>query len=221
MEKLNPRSTADVNAVADLHLQFLGDSPIVKLGERFLRRFFYVKLVQDGLVGVTICRYEGRIIGFISYTPDPFAFMRRGVRRHFAYLCWLMTVSLIAQPSLFKEIRVALRMMRERGSEARQAQTGLGEVISLVSVPEFQKHVPEGGKSRLTVRLFEEMLAYFRSLAYDRIHLMVLPHNRASNILCSSMGCQFEKATVAGIVTHRYTYFLHGKPESAPESVPA
>lgn len=214
IETLNPRNTADVNAVADLHLQFLGDSPIVGLGQRFLRRFFYTKLVADGSVIVTICRHEGRIVGYISYTPDPLGFMARGVRRHFVYLCWLMTVSLLERPALLKGILLALKFMRERGS-APQAEPGLGEVISLVSRPEFQKFVPEGGKSRLTVRLFEEMLAYFRGIGHERVHLLVLPHNRASNILCSIMGCQFEKITVAGIVTHRYTYFLNGRPEAA------
>ncbi len=215
IETLNPRNAADVNAVADLHLQFLGDSPIVGLGEQFLCRFFYTKLVEDGSVVITICRHEGRIIGYISYTPDPLGFMSRGIRKHFVYLCWLMGVSLLLQPRLFKGVWLALKFVRERGDQARQAEPGLGEVISLVSVPEFQKHVPEGGKSRLTVRLFEEMLAYFRGIGHDRVHLLVLPHNRASNILCSIMGCQFEKITTAGMVTHRYTYFLHGKPEAA------
>lgn len=214
IETLNPRNAADVNAVADLHLQFLGDSPIVGLGERFLRRFFYTKLVEDGSVVVTFCRQEGRIVGYISYTPDPLGFISRGVRQHFVYLCGLMTVSLLARPALFKGILLALKVMRERGPR-QKPEPGLGEVISLVTVPEFQKHVPEGGKSRLTVRLFEEMLAYFRGRGYERVHLLVLPHNRASNILCSIMGCQFEKITMAGIVTHRYTYFLNGRPESA------
>ncbi len=217
IETLNPRNTADVNAVADLHVQFLSDSPIVGLGERFLRRYFYVKLVEDGLIGVTLCRHEGRIVGFISYTADPRGFMMRGVRRHFFFLCWLMGTSILAKPSLVQGILQALRLMRERSGEARQEPApGLGEVISLVTLPDFQKHVPEGGKSRLTVRLFEEMLAYFRGLGYDRVHLLVLPHNRASNILCSIMGCQFEKITMAGVVTHRYTYFLNRKPEAQP-----
>lgn len=215
IETLNPRNAADVKAVADLHREFLGDSPIVGLGERFVRCFFYSKLVEDGSVVVTICRHQGRIVGYISYTPDPKGFMSRGIRRHFFYLCWLMTVSVLERPALWKGVISALRVVRERGSQASEPEPGLGEVISLVTLPEFQKHVPEGGKSRLTVRLFEEMLAHFRGIGYERVHLLVLPHNRASNILCSIMGCQFEKITVAGVVVHRYTYFLNGRPEAA------
>lgn len=216
IERLNTRNPADVNAVADLHVTHLGDSPIVGLGPAFLRRFFYVKLVEDGLVGVTVCRKDGSIVGFISYTPDPNGFMMRGVRRHFFFLCWLMSTSLLLRPSMIRGILLALRFMRERGGEAgKEPAPGLGEVISLVALPDCQNYVPPGGKSRLTVRLFESMVEYFREKDYDRVHLLVQPSNRASNIFCSVMGCKFEKITTAGMVTHRYTYFLKPQPAAA------
>ena len=218
IETLNPRNVADVNAVADLHLQFLGDSPVVRMGEGFLRRFFYVKLVEDGLIGVTICRHEGRVIGFISYTRDPLGFMGKGARRHFVFLAALMAAGVLRRPSFVKDLMFTLKMMRERGAEARTPQPGLGEVISLVTVPEFQKHIPEGGKNRLTVRLFEEMVNYFRAEQFDRVYLKVLPHNKASNILCSIMGCKFEKITEAGLTVHRYTYFLNRAAEGSAAS---
>ena len=215
IETLNPRNLADVNAVADLHLKFLSDSPVVQLGEDFLRRFFYVKLIEDGSVVVTICRHEGRVVGFISYTHDPLGFMGKGARRHFVYLAWLMGTGVLKRPALLRGLMFTLRMMRERGSEGRTPQPGLGEVISLVTMPEFQKHIPDGGKNRLTVRLFEEMLNFFRAQRYDRVYLKVLPHNKASNILCSIMGCKFEKITEAGMTVHRYTYFLDRLGESS------
>lgn len=221
IETLDPGQTADVNAVADLHFQFLADSPIAGLGERFVRSFFYTRLVQDGAVRVIFCRHDGRIVGFISYTPDPHGFMARGIRKHFVYLCWLMSTSLLMKPALLSGVRRALSMVRERGGQTEPADPRLGEVISMVTLPDYQKHVPEGGKGRLTVRLFEEMVAGFRALGYDRIHLMVKPENRASNIMCSVMGCQFEKVIIGGIPTHRYTFFLNGRTDAAAAGTPA
>ncbi|HEX5069206.1 MAG TPA: hypothetical protein VFV78_03235 [Vicinamibacterales bacterium] len=216
IEVLDGRRRDDVNAVAGLHEQFLADSPIVGLGGRFLREMFYGRLVEDGAVGVIICRHEGRIVGFASYTPDPGGFMGKGIRRHFPALCGIMARSVMARPSTLKGVWRALTIVRERGAEASRREAGLGEVISLVAVPEYQKIVPEGGKSRLTVRLFEEMIARFRAMRYQRVHLLVLPRNRASNILCSVMGCQFEKISVAGVPTHRYTFVLDAPASSAP-----
>jgi hypothetical protein len=55
LEKFNPRNTADVNAIADLHRLYLSDSMVVELGEPFLRDFYYGVLAEDGLVGAILC----------------------------------------------------------------------------------------------------------------------------------------------------------------------
>jgi hypothetical protein len=204
---LDPENTLDVNGVADLHVKHLGDSPIVQLGPRFLRKFFYTTLVRDGLIGCTLCRLDGRVVGFISYTRYPLEFMARGVRRHFFALSWLMLVSVLRRPSLIHDIYVALGFMRERQSDAQRGDAeDLGEVISIASEQDARKYVPPGGTSRLTVRLFEEMLAYFRRTGVRRIHLLVQPDNSASNLFCAAMGCEFEKVSAGGGVVHRYTY---------------
>ena len=219
IETLDPRNADDVSAVADIHMQVLGDSPIVGLGPRFLRNVFYGKLVEDGAVRVIMCRHEGQIIGFISYTPDPQGFMGKGIRKHFLYLTGVMSVSILTKPALIKGIIRALGMVRARAGEREEHDPRLGEVISLATRPGSQKHVPEGGTTRLAVRLFQDAITAFRDLQYERIHLLVQPDNRASNILCSVMGCQFEKISVAGKPTHRYTYFL--KPPADTTKGPA
>jgi RimJ/RimL family protein N-acetyltransferase len=215
IETLDPRNAGDVKAVVDLHLKFLADSPIVSLGERFVEHVFYTKLVEDGAVRVIICRHDGQVIGFISYTPDPQGFMMKGIRKHFAYMGWIMSTSVLMKPSLVKGILSALRLVRERGGSSEPPDPKLGEVISLAVLSEHGKHVPEGGKGRVAVRLFQEALAAFKALEYERVHLLVKPDNRASNLLCSVMGCTFEKVTFGGVVTHRYTYHLNGRPDDA------
>lgn len=220
IERLNAANAADVNAVADLHFKFLGDSPIVALGDRFVRKFFYTTLVRDAAVVVDLCRADGKVVGFISYTRDPRHFISNAVRRHFFSLCWLMGVSVLLRPVLLKTILQTLRLMTARTEESQAPDPRLGEVISLVALPEYQNHVAPGGKSRLTGRLFETMLAYFRELDYERVLLFVKPENRASNIFCSIMGCQFEKTTFNGAITHRYTYHLK-KAEEPAQPAPA
>jgi hypothetical protein len=218
IETLDPRNADDVSAVADIHMDVLGDSPVVGLGPRFLRDVFYGKLVEDGAVRVIMCRHEGQIIGFISYTPDPQGFMGKGIRKHFLYLTWVMSLSIVTKPALLKGILRALGMVRERSGESEPYDPRLGEVISLATRPGSQKHVPEGGTTRVAVRLFQEVIAAFRHLQYERIHLLVQPENRASNILCAAMGCRFEKITVGGKPTHRFTFVLTPADSATPGS---
>lgn len=215
IELLSPNNAADIGEVAVLHETQLGDSPVVLLGSRFLREFFYPKLVQDGLLECLICRADGRIVAFLSWTKYPHDFMMRGIRGHFIQLCWIMLRQIAGQWSSIHSILAALRLVRERSGGSKRPDAATGEAVSLVVVPEFQKHVPPGGKGRLTVRLFEDMARHLRDDGMERVTFLVKPENRASNIFFSAAGCDFEKVTCAGLQVHQYTYHLNGRPKAA------
>ncbi len=212
IERLDPLKTADAEQVADLHFQYLNDSPIVRFGSSFLRRFFYRTLVRDGLVGVSFHRHEGRIIGFISYTTEPFGFMGKGGRRHPFALAWSLLSGIVQRPGTAKEIVQIMRVMRERTEEDTESRD-TGEVISLVVDSDYRGFVPAGGETRLAVRLFEDAVEFFAAQKVGRVHLLVRPENLASNIFCSSMGAEFGKMEYGGETVHRYTYTI---PQAAP-----
>lgn len=206
IERLNPDNSDDVAGVTYLHANYLDDSPVLLMGERFLEDFYYTSLVRDELVHVVICKHEGKIVGFISYTEDPFRFIARGMRKHFLRLCWITVRSVIARPSLLADVFSVLRVSSDRSSETPKDQEHIGEVLSLVAHPDFQKKKPEGGESRMTVRLFEEAAAHYAAAGFRKVRLNVKPENRASNIFCSVMGCTLAKITVDGVPFHQFTY---------------
>ncbi len=221
IELLDPNNAADVDAVAALHEAYLAGSPIMRMGKRYLRKFHYSTLVRSGLIGCTLCRIDGRVVGFISYTAYPLDFMSRGLRRYFFPLAWLMLGSVLARPALLKEILMTLRMMGERSTESRETDArGLGEALSLVVIPEFQNYIPPGGRSRVAFRLFEVAVERLREQGVDRVYLWVQPTNRAANLLYSTMGCSFEKINHLGQLVHRYTYHVKARPET-PGSEPS
>lgn len=229
IETLDPIHQDVVEEVVDLHYRELSDSPILDFGRQFVRQFYYDAFVRDGLVVVTLCRAEGKVVGFICYTATPQSFMAVGMRRRFAGLAWLMTKNIFARPSLLGRIGTVLRMIHRRflwGAALKDTKAGtvdgeqVGEVLSLIALGPYQNKVPRGGKSRLTVRLFEEMAEYFRKDGIRKVHLMVKPENRASNIFCNVMGCTFEKITVDGESVHRYTYTIPDGVETKSGAVP-
>ena len=168
----------------------------MKFGPRFLRDFYYDSLVRDGLVGASICRADGRIVGFISYAMEPLGFMTRGVRNHPVKLATVMAASVLTRPSTAKDIANVLAFMRERKAEEESgAKQGVGEVLSLVADREYRAYVPPGGDSRLAIRLFEHAQGGFRA----------------------ALGCEFEKIITVGNPVHRYTYTL--PPVSAAEPI--
>jgi ribosomal protein S18 acetylase RimI-like enzyme len=215
IENLDPSCEADVDSVAMLHETYLADSPIAKMGKRFIREFYYSKLVECGLIGCSFCRVDGRAVGFISYTAQPMDFMSRGLRRYFFSLSWIMLRSVATRPAMLKEILATLRIMGSRASESKAGDPrGLGEALSLAVVPDFQGYSPPGGKSRLAFRLFETAVERLRAQGVDRIYVSVQADNLAANLLYSTMGCSFEKTGHLSAVIHRYTYQVPRLPET-------
>lgn len=206
LESLDTTNKNDVDAVASLHETYLSDSPIALMGPRFLRRFYYVKLVNQDLVQCIVCRVNGRVVGFLSYTSK-YDFMATGIKRNWLLLSWVMLVSILTQPSVLKNILWTIKLMGMRSNDLHEPDMErTGESLSMAVEPEFQTFVPAGGTSRLPVRLFEHMVEYFRKEGIERIVFMVRPENIASNIYYNALGCEMQRIQYAGLWIHRYTY---------------
>ncbi len=212
---LDPDNAVDVDRVAALYEEHLPTSPVVRLGPRFLREFFFAQLVRDGLLDCLVCHVEGRVVAFLSWTNHPSDFIGRGIRRHFLALSWIMVRSVLARPAFVRDLFATMRMVARRSGDGGTSgnPAGVIEAISLVVPPEFQRHVPPGGTSRLTVRLVQTLADHARGQGVTQVLYVVQPTNPASCIFFSAMGCEFEKRTYAGETVYVYRHELA---ETAP-----
>jgi hypothetical protein len=216
IEYLNPRSATDVDRVATLYEEHLADSPVVLLGPRFLREFFFKKLVESDLLGCLVCRVDGTVIAFLSWTNHPGDFIGRGIKQHFVALSWIMLKGILAKPSTVKQLLSAIRIVSKRSGDAGSEHDPKAiEAISLVVPPEYQKYVPEGGKARTTVRLVQDLAAHARKQGTERVLYVVQPRNKASSIFFAVMGCELNKRTYAGEEVYVYTHHLVERPDDA------
>ncbi len=207
---LDPDNAVDVDRVAALYEQHLPTSPVVRLGSRFLREFFFSRLARDGLLGCLVCKVDGRVVAFLSWTDHPSDFIGRGIKRHVVSLSWIMIRSILARPAFVRELLATMRMVSRRAGDSGTSsdEPGTIEAISLVVPPEFQRHVAPGGTSRLTVRLVQALAEHARARGIRKVLYVVQPTNPASCIFFSAMGCDFEKRTYAGETVYVYTHDL-------------
>ena len=208
IERMNPRDRSDVEAVAALHEQFLSDSPIARLGPAFVRDVYYSKLINDGLYDCLVCRSGGRVVAFLSYTDRPLDLMSRGLKRHFFSVAWSVGRTVLMSPKRLRDVFYVMRIMGDHNESSGDSALldGAAEALSMAVLPEFQNVVPEGGKSRVAVRLIESMAADLRERKVRDIAFYVDPANRAANLLYSAMGCKFQKVTHGGVPRHRFIY---------------
>lgn len=219
IERMNPRNRSDVEAVSALHERFLSESPVARMGSAFLRDCYYSRLLASGLYDCLVCRSrkDGRVVAFITYTDKPMDFMSRGLKLHFVPVAWSVGRTVVTSPKRLRDVLHVLRLMsvRSKNSEDRVLKAGAAEALSMAVLPEFQNSVPEGGKSRVAVRLIELMAADMRERKVSDIAFYVDPANRAANLLYSAMGCKFEKIESAGNVRHRFIYPVAPRLETA------
>lgn len=209
---LDPERRDDVDDVSALHEEFLSDSVVVKFGGAFLREFYYRTLVEDGLIQSTICRANGRVVGFFSYTAN-MNFMGEGLKRHPLRVMWLVARSILRHPSLAREIILVLRLQIAGGPETREALAGCGsEGLSFAIRPEWARAVPPGGKSRMPMRLFEDLVADLKRRGTPTLCMYVQPDNLPSNLFFGSLGCDLDKVKRAGVLCNRYMYALRDIP---------
>jgi hypothetical protein len=203
---MDPKNAPDVTSVASQQQKDLPSSPVALVGTRFVEEFYYSKLVEAGLVQCLIYRVDGRVAGFLSYTRYPADFIGRGIRKYWPSLTWIMLRTVLARPATIQNILAAMKFTRGGNRAELFSEPGMIEALSLVVPPEHQKLIPPGGKSRLPVRFISWMGERAVEEGANQVLYAVEPRNKASNILFSSLGCEFNKVQYAGQTVHMFTH---------------
>jgi ribosomal protein S18 acetylase RimI-like enzyme len=203
--ELAARDRAGAEDVARLHEQLLPTSPIVRLGPRFTRRFYYHSLVADGLIACAIAYADDAPAGFIVCTRTPARFMAEGLRRHVAGLSAVLLGEIVSDPRRLKVIWWTLTHMRRNPAAATAAgpdkkdDEAEGEVLSFGVLPEFRNPAWIGRTGRrISLELFGWARGYFRSARVPRFRAVVESSNREALFFYSGQGCRPKPGAAAG-----------------------
>ena len=199
--ELAARDRAGAEDAARLHEQLLPTSPVVRLGPRFIRRFYYDSLVADGLIACAIAYADGAPAGFIVCTRTPARFMADGLRRHVAGLSAVLLGEVVSDPRRLKVIWWTVTHMRRNPARAAAAGTddAEGEVLSFGVLPEFRNPAwIRRTRRRISLELFGWARGYFRSARLPRFRAVVESSNREALFFYSGQGCRPKPAGAAG-----------------------
>ncbi len=126
---LDSRDARDVALVAELHQELLSGSPVAALGKVFMRRFYYRRLVQDGLIGCHLATDGDETAGFLAWTAEP-ELGGAIIRRYPLAFPLAIARALLTSVTRF---RVLLRLARF--SRLRDAETADAAALAVPSPP--------------------------------------------------------------------------------------
>lgn len=185
---LDPANSEHLAAAASLHLRLLPDSPVPKLGGLFMKKFYYNRLVRDGLVRCDLYQHDGKVVALSSYTEYPYTFMARGKKKNLLYLILLLIFVFITSP---KRVRVAWTVARQARLRGRFEDNGFsGEYLSLAVLPEAVSFKDPQTGLRVPNALFERVIAYFKAKNFKEILLMIKKSNTQSQLFYQSYGAK-------------------------------
>jgi hypothetical protein len=172
-----------------LHQELLPRSPVVALGERFLRDFYYSVLPAEGLVFGCVAYMDKEPVGFATATGDSEGFLRKAAIRRPLRLGWVLGTTLLRHPGRWKATLSARKFSAARGS-SRPAQAGIvGEVLSLgVREPWTKARANPDARVPISLALFRTVLGQLWSRGVTHVRAAVDCDNLPAKLFYHAQG---------------------------------
>ena len=198
LASLDAASPQIANDVADMHTRLLPTSPVVLLGGRFLRDFYYTLLPAHGLIHAAAAYVDGKPAGFIAVTADPNGFMGAAIRRWWYRIAWMLCLSVAEHPiTRIPALWEAIQIMTSRKGEG--PAPGTGEFLSLGVLPEFTdpKFVQRSGL-RIARDLVVRGVDLLAEAGSTKVTAVVDADNLPARMMYFGLGWQLSRSSVPG-----------------------
>jgi ribosomal protein S18 acetylase RimI-like enzyme len=187
IERYNKDNHWPIDTIAALHTALLPSSPIVRLGPRFLKQFYYNYLPCEGQIFGAIAYVDDAPAGFIAATHDSDGFMRSALRRHWLKLAWVIGLSILLSPRRIKPIYEAFRIMSAR--KPVQAEEAAGEILSMGVLPAYRS-LAFINQTRIKISndLMEFAMGELRAGGITLVRSIIDTDNHAAQFFYSCLG---------------------------------
>ena len=206
---VDPRSSRDLDTIADLHMELLHFGPMAQLGREFVREVCYRLPLEFGSIRGVVYEYDGRGAGFVAFTDEPNTFYRSALRNHWLRVSRLLVTSILRDPRRLRYLPRIAQVVLSRQNEQAGEVDAVGEVLCIAVRPEFltSQFVRDTGTS-LGEDLMHRALAMLRSLGVKKVRALVDVDNKAPIFLYHRMGAEIHRCEFGGQVAIRVMFDL-------------
>jgi ribosomal protein S18 acetylase RimI-like enzyme len=182
--------------LAWLHAALLPESPVARLGSRFMQDFYYRVLPREGLLFGAVAYVDAQPAGFIAATHDRLGFMRTGVARAWPRLLAVLGVSVLSGSTPVRAMWQAAQVIRRRSRGERAA--GGGEILSLGVLPAYREpgFVRRSG-IRIATDLLDLALGELRARGVQQVGAAVRADNTEAKLFYAGLGWRVDGPRVA------------------------
>lgn len=169
-------TSKDCLAITKIHMSSLAGDFLPSLGFNFLKTFYDGVIGKGGVYGFGVFE-NGKVLGFVVGTTDSSKFFAQALKAHFLKLSLLLTVRLIKNPTLIKNVLETLRYSKKAvGPKAELVVIavdedyqgrGIGKLLVEALESAFRKERIR--RYKLTVHADKKAVGFYEHLGYSRI----------------------------------------------------
>lgn len=129
-------ATAPATDLAELHTELLPSSPVARLGQSFLERFYYRALPAEGALFGAVAYVDGRPAGFQVAAPEPGRLLSLALRRHRSVMARVAAGAVLRSPRRASAAWDTITIARSRSGDGFEAAA---ELVSGGVRPEYRR----------------------------------------------------------------------------------
>lgn len=215
IREIDPENESDVRKVSKMHLELLPWGPMSRMGRLFLERFCYTVLINEGLMKAFLYEVDNKPAGFIAYTQCSITFHRTAIKKHFFYVVYIITISILRNPLLVLNLIKAIRVVLSRRGEQRNGEDPSAEILAVGVYPEFRtpQFIRKNGL-QISHELFNNAVAYFKGVGIKKMRLAVDSFNKATLLFYHGLGGRTEPIKRGGDELVQFWFDFDGKGSS-------
>jgi GNAT superfamily N-acetyltransferase len=176
-DAIRPATTADLAAMARIHVTSGTPGLLTDLGESFLRDVFYARLIDSRFGRASVVEVKGAIAGFVTYSPDSAALFRDIFRPRLLSTLTALARAAVRKPRVVIDFAETVLKSDDSGGGSAIA----AESVSLEVAPAYQG-------LGLGFLLLQAAVTGLRAAGATRVKARILSCNREVERLYPPLG---------------------------------
>ena len=197
IEAIDHKNIKQVMAVSNLHLKLVPESKPSRLGNFFLRKFYFNTLIKYGYLRGLTFRIKNNYVGFTLFTESPDNFMYKAIWQdpinYIIIILFLLATRPITLTQIFINNISFINNYKKKKERVYKEQIKIGHWLSFGVQEKYLKCITKDGL-RISNYLVMSMIKWFKKNDYALLIGSVRKKNIPAILLYNSMGYIMEKS---------------------------
>jgi hypothetical protein len=189
-----PEDNTQLDLICAIHSDVLPDSFVVKMGDIFMKQFYYKCLSNMGSLKCFLARYNGGYVGMIVTNRKPFSLIKSAIPTFFWRICFVMFVSILKDPRRIRTILNLLIYKPDPLLKTMEDSKIAFEILTIGVLADYRKiYITEHEK--ISHKILKHAVNDYKKNGYKKITGQILKSNRMALGFYETFNADFVQST--------------------------